>query len=203
MRNRKLWIAVAAVVLLALIGAYVGSPWWATHRLLEAVKSGDAPELERRIDFEALRPSLRDQIRDAVKARAAQDPDLRDNPLAALGVLLVSGLADQVLDHVLTPEGFARLVQNAPDVDVDRPAPPREEAKGGDSTPPEVRLGYQSLDRFRIVVGDRPEAKRNVRLFLERRALFGWRLTEIELPENFLDEGMATPPPVAARNLPR
>ena len=61
MRNRKLWIALAAVVLLALIGAYAASPWWATHRLLGAVKAGDAPELERRIDFEALRPSLRDR----------------------------------------------------------------------------------------------------------------------------------------------
>ncbi len=91
-----------ALVLLAvlLLAALVASPWAAARRLFAAVERGDARAIARLVDFAALRQPLAGRV--AEGAPAAQ--------------------RGEILDRMLTPEGFVRMAQNAPDADAERPA---------------------------------------------------------------------------------
>jgi hypothetical protein len=163
-------ITASAVLLLLAFAAF--SPWISARRLLRAVDRGDAEAIAHGVDFVAVRPGLAARV-------TAEAPTL----------------AHEILPRTLTPDGFARLMQNAPDADAERAAT----EPGADTTPPRVTMGYAAPGRFRMVVGDRAERSRNVVMYMSRRWVFLWRVERVEPPQGFIAEGMATPAPEAAR----
>lgn len=101
---------VALLLVLALLvgGWWYASPLMALDGLRDAAEAGDEAELEARVDFPALRSSLKEQLRD-VLTDAARDPG-GDNPLGAAGAALGLGFVDPIIDNTVTPEWVARTV---------------------------------------------------------------------------------------------
>jgi hypothetical protein len=91
-RNNRILIGAGGVVALLLIALYFASPILALHSLTQAAKAGDKVALAQKVDFPAVRESLKAQLKTAMTRKFEEDPELRDNPFAAFGQLLMASV---------------------------------------------------------------------------------------------------------------
>jgi hypothetical protein len=104
-RSSKLFLLIA--VALALL--YAASPYYAVWRFREAIRAHDMKALAGQVDFNAVRGSLKQQIRD--KFLGALNDKQRERLTQFLRTSENDPL-DQLLDAYLTPEGLAALIGN-------------------------------------------------------------------------------------------
>src|SRR5262249_39440932 len=109
--KKRVSLAVAAVLVLA--GVYFGSPYLAARSLKQAAVSGDADRLDAAVDFPAVRESLKSQMSAALMKKMAADPEMKGNPLAGLGMMLMPAIIDKAVDAYVTSDGLAALVRGA------------------------------------------------------------------------------------------
>jgi hypothetical protein len=175
--NRKLTAVLAAAAALFAI-AYIGSPWWAVHQFREAAQSGDRDRLEQTVDFPSVRESFKAQINSMLAEKMASDPEMQNNPFAGLGTMLIPTMVERMVDTVMTPDGFSRLVERG-----------RSE-RGGPETGgnPKWASGYKSLDRFLVNPKDAAGKKVKPTFVFERRGLFSWKLIRLELPDDLMKQ---------------
>jgi hypothetical protein len=94
------WFVLICIFLLLIYGV---SPYFSFWRFTEALRSGDSAALSSRMDFPAIRASLKKQL----VARFAQKKTTHkwwDN--------LGPSLIDTIVDAYVTPEGIAALISN-------------------------------------------------------------------------------------------
>ena len=190
-RSNRLLIAAGVSVALILAVVYVASPVLALKGLTDAAKAGNRDELAERVDFPAVRESLKIQLKAVMTRSFAQDPALRDNPFAALGQMLLVGVVDKAVDAYATPDAIAAMVASSrPPKDITATpgqAPPPEAAApaepASEKSKMETRYAYQGLNHFRVSYHEpgKPEDS-DFRLVLERQGFFKWKLVRIELP---------------------
>jgi hypothetical protein len=94
------WVGLICVVLLLV---YAASPYFSFWRFTSALRSGDSAAISLRIDFPAVRASLKKQLI-ARFAHATADHKRWGN----LGPTLI----DTIVDTYATPEGIAALLSN-------------------------------------------------------------------------------------------
>ena len=94
------WLVLMVVFLLLIYGA---SPYFSIWRFTAALRSGDSVALSSRMDFPAIRASLKKQL----VARFAQGKATH-KWLNNLGPSLI----DTIIDAYVTPEGIAALISN-------------------------------------------------------------------------------------------
>jgi hypothetical protein len=94
------WIALVCVVLILVYGA---SPYFSFWRFTTELRSGDSAGLSSRMDFPAIRASLKKQL----VARFAQRPTTH-KWWGNLGPTMI----DAIVDAYVTPEGIAALISN-------------------------------------------------------------------------------------------
>ena len=94
------WLVLIGVFLLLVYGA---SPYFSFWRFTAALRSGDSAALSSRMDFQAIRASLKKQL----VARFAQRTESHKwwNNLGP-------SLIDTIIDAYVTPEGIAALISN-------------------------------------------------------------------------------------------
>ena len=191
MRKRWGW-ALALVVVLGL-GAWLGSPWYAAWQLRQAAQARDAQALTARVDFEAVRVSVRQQLGDQLGARLPRA--VTDSPL---GALIQGAVLGKAVDAVLSPEVVVWLMQGRlPDglgaqeggaggVPSPGAASPPTDGGGNDAPnaapPPFVvqSLGYDGLNRFVIALRNRRDQP--VSVVLGRRGWLDWQVVDVRLP---------------------
>lgn len=159
--------------------AYFGSPYLAVHNLSEAAKAGDRDRLEEMVDFPAVRSSLKSQVSAYMLKAMRDDPDMRNNPFAGLGMLLAPTIIDRAVDAYVTPDAISMMVTTG-----SRPGRGRGDAEGQSGEPRRLQVSYAfiSPDRFRVDLR-RPDDREGkpLGLVLERRGLLTWRLIRIDL----------------------
>ena len=94
------WLVIICVVLLLVYGA---SPYFSFWRFAAAVRSRDAVAISARVDFPAVRASLKRQL----VARFANQTSSHKRRIN-LGPTLI----DAIIDAYVTPEGIAALLSN-------------------------------------------------------------------------------------------
>ena len=94
------WLVIICVVLLLVYGA---SPYFSFWRFTAAVRSRDAAAISKRVDFPAVRGSLKKQL----VARFANRTSSHKR-WSNLGPMLI----DAIIDAYVTPEGIAALRSN-------------------------------------------------------------------------------------------
>lgn len=181
--SRRLLTRLALILAGAFLAAYFASPVFAVRSLINAARTGDAARLERLVDFPAVRDDLKAQVNAQLVRRVREDPELRDNPLSGLGLVLAPSLVSGVVDAFVTPEAIAAMVQSAeaPDLIGDdgqvalEPPPEREK---------DIRIGYgyRGLNRFAGTLTDRDRPHQRIDLIMERRGVFSWKLAQVRLP---------------------
>lgn len=161
-------LAIAAA-LFAL--AFLTAPWFAFRALREAAAAQDAQALAELVDYPAVRASLRPQL--TPTADPGPPPDPWRDPLGALKRAIDPiRPAPPAVDRHLTPQGLHALTMAAP------ASPAAPEAR-----PPFPSLDYWGFRRVRFAVHPKDAPAREVTLTFQRRGLFTWKLTHVDLPE--------------------
>ncbi|WP_425126446.1 DUF2939 domain-containing protein [Burkholderia gladioli] len=199
--------ALALLVLATIVYAYA-SPYLALRELKQAVDTRDAEAISRRVDYPALRVSLKQQLTEELMRRI--DLQRHNNPLAMLGAVIGSALIGPLVDAYATPEGVAALLSGLPPKadpgehppSLDQPAPTAAAPAGQGSAPPaapspaapaptsgsnagkpaapQASAAYNGIDEFVVVYRKDVDGARYAAIF-RRSGLFGWKLSAIDL----------------------
>src|SRR3712207_1152633 len=93
-------------VAIALLLAYVASPYVSLWFFSRAIKANDRAALESHVDFPAVRQSLKEELR----GRLPQDRAKANDTMSGLVARLAPSLIDQLVDAFVTPEGLVALI---------------------------------------------------------------------------------------------
>ena len=106
---KKLW---AAIIILLLLAFYVVWPSWSAYQIYSAVKTKDAETLARKIDFPAVRVSLRNaavqkmaELYDRPQSQLPNSPVL----VARIKQEAASRIVDASLDRLVTADNLIRI----------------------------------------------------------------------------------------------
>ena len=103
--HRGKYITVLAVLILL----YVASPYYSVWRFGEALRTHDMDALSARVDFNAVRGSLKQQIRDHFLGVLAKK---KKDRLAQFLTANAGDPLDQLIDAYVTPEGLAAIISD-------------------------------------------------------------------------------------------
>jgi hypothetical protein len=106
-RSRYRWIIIA--LLFALVLLYVASPYYSVWRFSEALRAHDLNALSARVDFAAVRGSLKQQIRDHFLGLLKKK---KKDRLAQFLAANAGDPLDQIIDAYITPEGLAAIISD-------------------------------------------------------------------------------------------
>ncbi|MBB5746773.1 DUF2939 domain-containing protein [Brevundimonas variabilis] len=178
-RKRRLLIGTAVISLIVVLILFVVTPALAVQGIIAAAKAGDAAALESRVDFPALRGSLKDELNARMRAEVRDQLRDEDPGLAALGMMLAPSLMDSAVDVFVTPDAVAAMVSSAeaPGVKDDASA-----ERGNDA---DIRrsYGFRDPNTFVVTLTDPERAEQPLKLLLERRNLVQWKLAGVDLPD--------------------
>jgi hypothetical protein len=145
--------------------------------------------LDAAVDFPAVRESLKGQLTTALTQKMNNDPEMKANPFAGLGMILMPTIVGRMIDGMVTPDGLAAMARRGK----------VEAAKAGGqakaSVDPDVDYSYdyRGLDRFAVTVASKQtKAGEAPRFVFERRGLFSWKMIRLEIPDAIFDEGKST-----------
>lgn len=177
----KKLIITAVGALLVAGSAYAGSPYLAASNLKAAAIDGDADKLEASVDFPAVRHSLKSQISAAMVQKMNSDPDMKGNPFAGLGMMMIPAIVDKAIDAYVTPEGLAALVKGSK---------PNASKGTSASENPEIEYDYEwvNSDRFKVKTANIKTQEAGPILVFERRGLVTWKLVKVDLADNFFQQ---------------
>jgi hypothetical protein len=180
----KKWIALAAAAFLIAAGVYVGSPYWAARNLRQAAMSGDADRLDSAVDFPSVRESLKSQMSAALIRKMNDDPEMKGNPFAGLGMMVVPAIVDRMVDTYVTPDGLAELVRGG--------KPGESVAQAADNGEADYEYHWVGADRFRVKLTKKTTGEQGPSLLFERKGFSSWKLIKLEIPENMYGEPQRT-----------
>lgn len=108
--KRRGWVIVAGLGLGAM---YIASPVWAAFDLSLAARSGQAHAIAHKVDWPAVRHSLKSSLADLDQAKRRH----RDAPRTSLwqrikSAAVIGRVGDGLIDKYVTPEGVADLARN-------------------------------------------------------------------------------------------
>ena len=168
----KKWVIGAVVLLMALAATwYVASPGYAMSKLRDAAVAGDREALAERVDFPAVRESIKSQLSAVMMAEMAKQKQ-DDNPLAALGGMFAMGLVNTMIDGMVTPDGIKAMVERG------KFQKPGQHVASAPNAEVEWTVERKGLDKFEA----RQENASNDPALVFKRDGFGWKLTDIRMP---------------------
>jgi hypothetical protein len=169
---KKAILAGIAALVVAAGGWYWLSPGLAMQGLRDAALAGDKDELRERVDFPAIRESLKSQMRAMMVAEMAKE---KDNPFAAMGMALAGAIIDPMIDSIVSPDGIKVMVESGKMKNPDKPV--ADQTKGEEA---EWEIERRGLDKFIA----RPKATESDKapLLIFKRDGLGWDLVDIEAP---------------------
>lgn len=168
---KKLLAALVVAIL-----AYIASPYAAVALVMRAVTQGDEDALASRIDFDALRTSLTQQL----EARMARPGEPTDGARMMLPT---------IVNSFVTPRGFATMLRGAQSEASPGDAPADAEAAGTPKGLGDLEIGwffFTGPTRFEV-------HSRRGNMVLEPRGAW-WRVVDLKLPTQERGPLLRTPP---------
>ncbi len=105
-------ITAAAFLTVAAGAALYASPYWTLRILSTAVQAQDAATVAKHVDFPALREDLKGQLLLKVQREMAARPGVESQPFSGLGQVFAMGIANQMVDNLVSPAGVALALEN-------------------------------------------------------------------------------------------
>ncbi len=174
--DKKTGIIIAAVstsVAAIGCGGIYFSPYLTLNNLKTATANRDADALAGEIDFPSLRTSIKEGVRSQVLKQMAANAGTKATPV--MGKEMVGKMVDPVVDKIVTPEGLDQLMQDkVPGAKIDIADLEKNIADS------EVKMGYESLDRFVVRIVDKVDGSKEVSLVLKRNGL-AWKLAGVDI----------------------
>lgn len=171
---KKRILAVFGAAILAGGAWYWLSPGVAMHGLKEAALSGNKDALSERVDFPAVRESLKSQFRGVMAAEMAKE---KDNPFSALGMAFASVVIDPMIDRAISPDGIKAMVASGT---LGASASSPEATPSDDQKAIDWQIERRGFATFVARAGFTDGDQSPVMVF--QRDGLGWKLVEIEVP---------------------
>lgn len=161
---KKRWIIGIVLLLALLAGGWAwGSPYLTLFQLKRAADARDLEAISARVDFPAVRRSLKSELR----TRLGRG----DNAgLGALGAAIAERLSDPIVDTIVTPEGMRTVFASASVAQASQPRPLETNAR-------QMHVRRETFGRFALT----PDSGRGPELVFELRG-FRWMVTGVRLP---------------------
>lgn len=112
-RRNGRWIGLAVAVT-ALFGlGWTAWPYYSLFSLIKAVREGDVPTLERRVDWNAVRLGLRGDLNAGLLKSVSDKSQGSDSALAnGFAAMLGPAVINNLIDGYVTPQGIAAMAKN-------------------------------------------------------------------------------------------
>lgn len=170
---KRIYVAAgaAAIALLGLTSYF--SPYWDLHQMKTAVENRDAERFSAKVDFPALRESIKAQMGLALDKELA---GASDKPLAGLGQMMANALLGPIVEAAVSPAGVMRMFQSGSARPVLKRDEGDPEAPGRDQRP-DYSVAYRSWDTVSVTKAGGESGA----FILKRAGLWSWKLAAIEL----------------------
>ena len=167
--------AIVGVVTIAGGGAYY-SPYLTLNKMRNATENQNVDALVKEIDFPELRVSIKESVKAQVfKQIAGAEANRGKLASPKMTPELVEKMVSPMVDKLITPEGLDQLINDkVPGAKIDLANLDRDIAKS------DIKMGYESLDRFVVNITDKVDRSKNVSLILKRDGL-AWKLAGIDI----------------------
>ncbi|HMJ27713.1 MAG TPA: DUF2939 domain-containing protein [Xanthobacteraceae bacterium] len=183
---------------------YLAWPYYTLVELAQAIKSSDAPAINKLVDWSLVRTSLKAQFQahlDNMPKTAAE----QQNPAAAMfGNTLALTLANTLIDKMLTPQGITLLIEGAraaktskearPVASQSAPVAPKQNLYQRVKfaffvSPIHFQLDLDAPDQSPMAVSA-PAADKTVTLMLMFKGT-GWQVSDVRFPRQNFSPKMA------------
>jgi len=170
--NKKIIVICAAVLIALFAGWYTLSPAYAFSQLQEAAEEGDRAELEERVDFNAIRTSMKEQMKAQVSVELMKEE--AENPLAAMGGMMAMGMVDSMIDAMVTPEMIIGVVKEG--------RVTQENLVTESSADVDWDIERDGISGFTVHLTDKGERDARMPSIVFKRDGLGWKLVDIRFP---------------------
>jgi hypothetical protein len=166
--------AIAGLVAIVSGGAYF-SPYLALNNMKSAAVNRNAEALAQEIDFPLLRKSIKENIKAQVIKQIAGSSSPETPKMSPELAAKVDKMVSPMVEKIVTPEGIEQLMQDqVPGAKIDLSNLEKDIAKS------DVKMGYESLDRFVVHITDKVDRSKDVSLILKRDGL-AWKLSGVDI----------------------
>ena len=130
------------------VAIYILSPYYSTWKIIQAVKTGSADQMQAYIDFPKVKTSIKQQMNLAVEQQVEEDP------MSGAMLKAFMPMMDQAIDELINPERMAEFIQKGKL----QPGKKLKSKLKGLEKPEKIDLSwfafFDSPSRFRISVND-------------------------------------------------
>jgi len=175
---KKLFISLIIIPILAII-AYFFSALFSTHQIHKGIYNNDKTLLKEYIEWNQLRKNLKNYLNINLLKETQKDEDFKN--LGGLGVLITgfaSKIIDSILDTYVNSEGLSMLLKEN-QIARKLPKPGFNTLIGGIKI-----MEFKNHSSFRIKY---KLDKQEISLLFQRIGI-DWKITQLELPEDLLNE---------------
>jgi Protein of unknown function (DUF2939) len=178
METKTIIIGVGAIVGASIIaggGAYY-APYITLNNMKNATENHNVDALSNEINFPELRVSIKESVKAQVlKQIAGSGAEVGMSATPKMTPEIVEKMVSPMVDKLITPEGLERLIHDkVPGAKIDLANLERDIAKS------DIKMGYESLDRFVVHITDKVDRSKDVSLILKRNGL-AWQLAGIDI----------------------
>lgn len=173
-KNQRIYAAAggAALVLVLLLAWFIHAPYAALKSVKEAAERRDVPELNRLVDFPALKNSLKMLVMDSVSQEATK----RRAPGAGLMAAMAGVFAGPMVEALVTPEAMTVMFSGSLPKRQAAGSPPAEQQTQAKEVDVSRSWGFNTS---RVTVRPRG-AKEGGLTFVMQRSGLTWRLVGVE-----------------------
>lgn len=191
MQKKIAYRVIITVIAVVFGGWFYFAPYIAANNMKNAAEVNDPTTLSSYINFPSLKESFKANFNAILATEVIASKD--NNPFEALGAAFATALINPMIDALVTPESLTMMMQGKkPSLMKDLP---KQEKKSGAALETEVKMAYESYDRFIISVNSKEGVDEPVVFILHREGLFTWKLASIRLPAQKTKEVQLTPTP--------
>jgi len=194
----KVYLSIVGGIVVAAVVTSYASPYWTMREMRTAIVAKDADAFSSHVDFPALRENVRAQLLTKMKEHMPAETG-GVSGLEALGMAIGMGVANQVIDTMVTPDGVMTMMgsgntdfkqaddepsASASDAPVQDPAPaasqPSDEQANNDSSKMRYAVGYKNWST--VTVSASNAKSETLQFIFKRDGFWSWKLSAIQFP---------------------
>lgn len=176
-KTGKLLIGAAVIVA---AGWLYASPYLSVNAMKDAALENDAEGITSRVDFLALKESIKGQFTAKMMSEAAKSSE--ENPMAGAGAALGMMMIGPMIDAMVTPEAVTAMMRGK-QLNENAKATRTTEPTGGEvEADMDTAMGYRDVNTFEVTLTDKKSSGEPMTMLFKRHGIASWKLSAVEMP---------------------